>query len=347
MRLLAIVAIIAMVLCSCEETTIIEDETPDVITIIEHIWHYTTTTIIEEDTTPDILNVQHYYYPSGPVPCLVLTEGGVPAMADQPLSGLPVATTINDPDLMLITQSGTSKQIAFEDFPMPTNYIGGLICSMDADSDNDVNITAGSCRDDGDAANLRLASEITKQIDAAWAVGDDQGGLDTGSVAVSTLYAVWLIKRSDTGVVDALFSTSFTSPTMPTNYDLKRLIGAVKTDGTSDIIPFLQSGDEFTYLGNTDTFPPRDIDDSSITDDTWEQGTLSVPPLCRAHLSGQLVNTSSTTSIDGNLYIRARPPTSWPITANAYRFLLQRTASNFDDMAALGSIMVDRMASRC
>ena len=85
------------------------------------------------------------------------------------------------------------------------NFIGGMILSRDAgDVANDVNVTAGECRDTTDAANIVLASEMTKQMDVVWAVGDDAGGLDTGTESVSTLYAVWAIKRSDNEIVDIL-----------------------------------------------------------------------------------------------------------------------------------------------
>ena len=48
-------------------------------------------------------------------------------------------------------------------------YISGLVCSIDADTSHDVNVTAGACRDDNDIAYMELASEMTKQIDATWA----------------------------------------------------------------------------------------------------------------------------------------------------------------------------------
>ncbi|KKL94130.1 hypothetical protein LCGC14_1867760 [marine sediment metagenome] len=123
------------------------------------------------------------------------------------------------------------------------NYITGLVLSNDTDTDHDINITAGRAVDATNAHLIILASEITKRIDAAWAVGDDAGGIDTGSVANNTLYAVWLIKRSDTGVEDALFSASFSAPTMPTDYDYKRLIGFLLTDGSANINNFTQQGD--------------------------------------------------------------------------------------------------------
>jgi hypothetical protein len=72
-----------------------------------------------------------------------------------------------------------------------------------------------------------LAAALTKRLDANWAVGTNQGGLDTGS-ASDTDYYIWLINRSDTDVTDVLFSTSATAPTMPTNYNYKRLIGWFK-----------------------------------------------------------------------------------------------------------------------
>jgi len=138
------------------------------------------------------------------------------------------------------------------DAAIPRGYIDGLILSNDTDTDHDIEITAGECRDSTNAVNMRLSSAITKQIDAAWSVGDNQGGLDgsessAGTPDADTWYYVWLIKRSDTGVVDALFSESSTAPTMPTNYDYKRLIGAVRTDGSANIRQFYQDDDWFRW----------------------------------------------------------------------------------------------------
>lgn len=110
----------------------------------------------------------------------------------------------------------------------PTGTITGLTYANNgSDATNDIDIATGACMDATGAYWMALASARTKRLDAAWAVGTNQGGLDTGSIA-DTDYYIWLIARSDTGVVDVLFSTSSTSPTMPTNYDYKRLIGWFK-----------------------------------------------------------------------------------------------------------------------
>lgn len=129
----------------------------------------------------------------------------------------------------------------------PTGFIFGLTLSNNAtDPTNDIDITTGKCRDGSDTADMVLTSALVKRLDAAWAVGTNQGGLDTGSIGNNT-YHVWLIKRPDTGVVDVLFSLSASSPTMPTNYTLKRRIGSiVRTGGV--IKAFKQDGDKFIWL---------------------------------------------------------------------------------------------------
>jgi hypothetical protein len=107
---------------------------------------------------------------------------------------------------------------------------------------------------------MTLSAVLTKALNAAWAVGTNQGGLDTGTKANSTWYHVFLIQRSDTGVVDGLFSTSLASPVMPTNYDRKRRVGSIRTDGSGNIIAFVQNGDTFLWA-----VPSIDVNASSVS----------------------------------------------------------------------------------
>jgi len=63
-------------------------------------------------------------------------------------------------------------------------------------------------------------------------------GLDAGSEAADTWYYLWLIKQTASPLtVGAVLSTSTTNPTMPAGYTHKRLIGAVRNDGSSNFIP--------------------------------------------------------------------------------------------------------------
>jgi hypothetical protein len=131
---------------------------------------------------------------------------------------------------------------------MPRGYDDGLQLSNNTgDADNAIDVSPGECRSDANDADLNLPNGITKYINASWSEGTGLGGMDTGSVAPSTWYHFWIIKRTDNGTVDALFSLSPTAPTMPASYDCKQRIMAVKTDGASDIIPFDQSGNRVTW----------------------------------------------------------------------------------------------------
>lgn len=137
-----------------------------------------------------------------------------------------------------------------ENAPYQGRYVeqGLKLANNASDADNDIDIAAGSALDSTHAEWMVLASALTKQLDAAWAAGDDAGGLDAGSMAADTWYHVWLIKNPTTAAVDALFSTSATSPTMPSGYTLKRRIGAVLTNSSGDILPFKQWGRNFDWV---------------------------------------------------------------------------------------------------
>jgi len=96
-----------------------------------------------------------------------------------------------------------------------------------------IDIAAGGAMDSTGAYWITGAA-LTKSITATWVVGNAQGMLDTGSVGNSDYY-IWAIARSDTGIVDYLASLSSTAPTMPTNYDFKRLIGWFKRVGGANV----------------------------------------------------------------------------------------------------------------
>lgn len=157
---------------------------------------------------------------------------------------------------VIVSYDGTKFNVAnSQTGAFVQKHIAGLVISNNgSDAVNDIDISAGSCRDAGNAYNMVLAASLTKQLDAAWAVGTNQGGLDTGAIANADYY-VWLIARSDTGVVDALFSLSSTAPTMPSNYDYKRLIGWIKRSGAT-IVAFTAyetGGGGLEYLWSSPT----------------------------------------------------------------------------------------------
>lgn len=164
------------------------------------------------------------------------------------ISNFPDGGAILTTDQFVVARAGVNRSILGDQVisGYPTGHLFGLTLSNNAvDPTNDIDIAVGNCRDDLDSIDMALASALTKRLDAAWAVGSGNGGLDAGAIA-NTTYHVFLIKRSDTGVVDALFSTSPTAPTLPANYDYQRRIGSIIRSAAA-ILKFWQDGDDFIW----------------------------------------------------------------------------------------------------
>jgi hypothetical protein len=134
--------------------------------------------------------------------------------------------------------------------PILANYLGGLTLANDATSPNTVLDIATGCATSDDSSTIMSLSVggFSKNCNAAWAVGNGNGALDSGaSLAASTWYHVFAIMRIDTNIVDVLISTSATAPTLPASYTKKRRVGSIKTDGSSHILGFTQLGDRFYW----------------------------------------------------------------------------------------------------
>lgn len=147
-------------------------------------------------------------------------------------------------------------------------YIDGLTMST-AGSSTTMTIGAGQATDSTNAVTMSLVASISKTT-SAWAVGTGNGGLDTGSIANSTWYYFYLIRRPDTGVVDVIFSLNSTSPALPTNYTQFRYIGAGLTNGSGQWVAFRQVGDEFYW-----STPVQDFNGAGSA--TASLLTISVP----------------------------------------------------------------------
>jgi hypothetical protein len=80
-------------------------------------------------------------------------------------------------------------------------------------------------------------------------------GLDTGALANSTWYYVFLISNGTT--VASLLSTSSTAPTLPGGYTFSQIIGAWRTDGSAAFLRLWQKGDTTTYRVTASTNTPN------------------------------------------------------------------------------------------
>lgn len=80
---------------------------------------------------------------------------------------------------------------------------------------------------------------ITKKIQStgSWTAGTGQNGLDTGARAANTFYRTYIIQNNSTQAYDILFSTSATSPTIPSGYTNLGLLdyAFIRVNGSNNI----------------------------------------------------------------------------------------------------------------
>jgi hypothetical protein len=165
-------------------------------------------------------------------------------LASPALTGTPTAPTAA-PGTNSTQLATTAFVLANVPIGVLRNYIDGLMLAWV--SATSFSVAVGQAADSANAILMNLAAAITKTT-AAWVIGTGNGGLDTGAIAASTWYHVHLIRRSDTGVVDVLYSISVSAPTMPASYNQRRRIGSVKTNASSQFINFLQVGERFQWI---------------------------------------------------------------------------------------------------
>lgn len=100
-----------------------------------------------------------------------------------------------------------------------------------------MDISAGVVQYDDGSGRLRCSAITGKVIQASgsWTAGSSANGLDTGARANSTWYNIFEIVNNSTGANDILYSTSRTSPSIPSGYTLVAWIGAVRTNASGNI----------------------------------------------------------------------------------------------------------------
>ena len=161
-------------------------------------------------------------------------------------------------------------------------YVNGMQLSNNATTPNTVlNVAVGQCRDYTNTNDIVINAVynttvvppvlVSNYVTASLGVSG-VGGIDVGTVAASTMYAVYAIGSSASpaylvnyspinqvppvelpfslfpGAV--ILSTNFTAPVLPAGYDMFRRIGTIVTDGSSHIVPFTQvaSNDQSRYM---------------------------------------------------------------------------------------------------
>lgn len=121
-----------------------------------------------------------------------------------------------------------------------------------------ITVTADEILTTDGSGGYHKASTVSLTISGASAGAN---GLDTGTIAVSTWYYLFVIWNSGSNTTAGLMSLSATAPTLPAGYDYFARCGAILTDSTGNKYPLAitQKGNKVQYKvvvgSNTTTFP--------------------------------------------------------------------------------------------
>lgn len=119
-------------------------------------------------------------------------------------------------------------------------------------------------------------------------------GLDAGSLAANTWYYRYLIYNGTT--VASLASLSGTAPALPTGYTYSALVGTFLTDGTSNVIGFVQTNFDYQWIVGNNLSGPRLMANGQTTNAIVAVGVGSfVSPLAtEINVYGMVLNGNGT-----------------------------------------------------
>lgn len=117
-----------------------------------------------------------------------------------------------------------------------------------ANAQTHIQITADAVSVSDGATSFNSLLTVSLNINSATSGAN---GIDTGSIANTTWYAVYVIFNPSTLTTAGLISTSFSSPSLPSGYTQFARVGSARTDGSAHFINFMQRGRRVSYLVGT------------------------------------------------------------------------------------------------
>lgn len=217
---------------------------------------------------------------------------------------------------LILFSDGTNWRAAgrnWEIGSLPVGYLHGLQMSNAADATNDITVALGRCKDSTGEVDMIIDSAITKQLDASWVVGNNQGGRSSSGLADDTWH-VFVIAKAFGLVADVLFHNAVDpSAVLPTDYLYYRRIGSI-IRASSAILGFVQFGDDFRLN------PPVLSIDAATQTTTSALRALTVPTdikvLARANVRFGINSTTASVYISSPDVADQDPTTSGAPLAN-------------------------------
>lgn len=191
-----------------------------------------------------------------------------------------------------------------DDLPKATDSIFGrtllkkriIISNNSSDSEHDIDFNPGNFEFsglDGQAINSNI---ITKQIDATWTQGTNSGGLASGvSLTPDTTYHCFALSNSEGSLVDFGFDTSIVAGNLLSDSAVilagltkYKRVGSIITDGSSNIIGFIQTEKIFILQTITLDINEGDPGTNAVT------ASLTVPNdiITLADITAQIVDST-------------------------------------------------------
>ena len=221
---------------------------------------------------------------------------------------------------------------------LPGGHLYGLTLSNSITSlNNDISVSTGECRSASNTQDIFLTSVIVKQLNNIFASGTNAGGIvDAVTKQANSTYHAFVI--TDGVSVDVCFSTSIIptgQPNYPAGFTQYRRIGAVTTDGSSNIRQFSQFGDRFLYTGK----PIADASGASIATGRTLV-TLTVPSGIKVF---PIINSFDFTN---NYQLFYDPDSTWPPTLtpnsiNTGSNILMQKNGGYSGFSALNGFMTN------
>ncbi len=178
------------------------------------------------------------------------------------------ALAFNDDTDPTPSQTGEAVEIAAAH---SKRYRRGFLSKSLSTSTLEVGI--GSCRNNTDVLNLELTAAATVDITTSGA-----GGLDTGSEAANTWYAIHVIgDTTGANATKGMLSLSATAPTMPAGYNAFRHVAWARNDSGSNLKKFRYHTEQYCHY-NTDRTDQTALSAGSATSFTAVDCSAFVPP---------------------------------------------------------------------
>ena len=183
-------------------------------------------------------------------------------------------------------------------------YLWGLTWST-AGASSTFSVTAGEATDSTGAALISIPA--MSKTTSAWSAGNNGGALDTGTIAASTTYHVFVVGCGSSS--DILVSLSPTAPTLPSGCTTFRRVASSLTDASSHWVKVIQLGDDFLL---NQTFAAVQFFSSTTAP---QAPTVGVPTGVQFIAKLSVVMSSVSPGTDGRAYLYSLDKSS---EANGY-----------------------------